>query len=219
MKHRTILLALPLFLFTTYSHQTAFCQSEKVEQIVEATYRSAPVLSFKTGRVLFAETTEADAAGNALDVASEVHVSRSSGILLYGSVGGTYTPADYSLANKTEVAGGKEELSAGEGADRNLPTEYALLQNYPNPFNPSTMIRFDLPERSHVKITIYDALGRDISIALSEELAAGRHGQLWEGRNHHGLPVASGVYFYRIEARSLVSPRSLTAVKKMIVLK
>lgn len=74
------------------------------------------------------------------------------------------------------------------------PTHFNLNQNYPNPFNPATTISFSLPSKSFVSLKVYDALGREVSSILSEELSAGIYSKQW---NAADLP--SGVYFYRLQ--------------------
>ena len=76
-----------------------------------------------------------------------------------------------------------------------LPSAFALEQNYPNPFNPSTTIRFQLPSGSHARLTIYDLLGRQVARLVDGTLGAGTHELRWNAR-----ALASGVYFYRLEA-------------------
>jgi hypothetical protein len=76
-----------------------------------------------------------------------------------------------------------------------IPTNYALFQNYPNPFNPTTNIKFSLPKESKVKLTIYDAIGKQITVLVDGQMSAGSHVVQWNATN-----FASGVYFYRIEA-------------------
>jgi hypothetical protein len=109
-------------------------------------------------------------------------------------------------------------LRSGQPGIEQIPEEYALHQNFPNPFNPSTTIKFDLPEASRVTMTVYDVLGRRLFLA-NGQFAAGRYGQLWDGRNSNGIPLASGVYFCRLEAQSLVSQRNLKSVMKMVLMK
>ncbi len=89
-----------------------------------------------------------------------------------------------------------------------LPTTYNLSQNYPNPFNPSTQIRFSLPEAAHVKITVFDALGKEVDVLVDEEMNAGNYNISWNASIN-----ASGIYFYRMESADFVS------VKKMILVK
>jgi len=111
------------------------------------------------------------------------------------------------------------EGDSGELDNESLPSEYALYESYPNPFNPSTQIQFDLPEDSRVKLVIYDILGREVITLLEGELGAGRYRQLWDGQDRRGSLVASGMYFFRMEAASLTSQKKLIALKKMLLLK
>jgi hypothetical protein len=74
----------------------------------------------------------------------------------------------------------------------------SLLQNYPNPFNPSTTIRYSLPDRCRVSLSVFDVTGRRVAVLIERTQDAGDHTVIWDGRNHRGLPVASGVYFLRL---------------------
>jgi hypothetical protein len=94
-----------------------------------------------------------------------------------------------------------------------LPTTFGLVQNYPNPFNPQTTIRFDLPQPCHVVLRIYNVRGQEVLTAEDRDFEPGYHRYVWEGRNNAGQPVASGVYFYRLEAATF------TDVKKMLLLR
>ena len=94
-----------------------------------------------------------------------------------------------------------------------LPADYALEQNYPNPFNPATTIEYSLPTRSEVTISIYNILGQEVKTLVNAVKAAGDHVARWDGTDRTGERVASGVYFYRIEAGNFVSS------KKMLLLK
>ena len=89
-----------------------------------------------------------------------------------------------------------------------LPKEYKLEQNYPNPFNPSTRINFQLPEKKHVILKIYDIQGSLVTTLVDKELDAGYHTVEW---NASGL--ASGVYFYRFKSGSYVSTKRLLLLK------
>jgi hypothetical protein len=75
-----------------------------------------------------------------------------------------------------------------------------LSQNHPNPFNPSTRIEYYLPERSDVRLVIYDVNGRRIRTLVSFSRPAGRHEVEWDGRDDLGTAAASGVYLCRLEA-------------------
>jgi hypothetical protein len=94
-----------------------------------------------------------------------------------------------------------------------LPSDFVLFQNYPNPFNPSTTISYELPRRGHVKIIVFDLLGREVATLVNEQNEAGRYRTEWNGKDRNNRQVPSGAYFYRIE----VNRRMI--VKKMITLR
>ena len=103
----------------------------------------------------------------------------------------------------------ENEVVTGIESNTNvIPGDYSLSQNYPNPFNPSTQIKFNLPSSSNVKLTIYDITGRKVKELVNQDLAAGVHTVDFDASN-----IASGVYFYRIQAGSFVQS------KKMILMK
>jgi len=89
-----------------------------------------------------------------------------------------------------------------------IPTKFALYQNYPNPFNPTTTIEFDIPERTNVKLIIYDILGREVETLVNKELEPGKYKINFTATN---LP--SGVYFY-----TLRTPK-FTKTNKMLLIK
>ncbi len=89
-----------------------------------------------------------------------------------------------------------------------IPTEFSLSQNYPNPFNPTTEIKFGLPEASHVKVTIYNSVGKEISVLVNKNMQAGFYTYTWSASN-----IATGVYFYEMKTNNF------TQVKKMLLVK
>ena len=93
------------------------------------------------------------------------------------------------------------------------PKDYKLYNNFPNPFNPSTKIAFELPKASHVNLTIYDIVGREVAQVADAEYPAGYTELTWNGTSKNGPMVASGVYFYR------VSTDRWSKVKKMLMVK
>jgi len=106
------------------------------------------------------------------------------------------------------------DVEEGEGAIApTLPTEFALRQNAPNPFNPSTSISYDLPRASNVQLEIYNVLGQKVRTLVSGYQEAGSQSIIWDGADNTGSSVASGVYFYRINAGEF------NATKKMMMLK
>ena len=86
--------------------------------------------------------------------------------------------------------------------------DFNLSQNYPNPFNPSTIIAFALPSRSFVTLKIFDILGREVAILTSEELPAGSYTRQWNAAN-----LSSGIYFYRLQARSYIETKKLILLR------
>jgi flagellar hook assembly protein FlgD len=100
-----------------------------------------------------------------------------------------------------------------------IPTSFSLSQNYPNPFNPTTTIRFGLPTASQVSLRLYDALGREVATLVNEEWPAGYVQVVWNGTNNGGVRVASGIYFYRMEARPTNGGATHVELKKMVLLK
>jgi len=103
-------------------------------------------------------------------------------------------------------------VSSVEGPLAELPRTFSLQQNYPNPFNPSTAIDYQLPAKSLVTLKVFDVLGRETATLLNEERPPGTHTVRWDAS---GLP--SGVYFYRLEAKS--TTQSYVKTMKMILLK
>ncbi len=95
-----------------------------------------------------------------------------------------------------------------------IPQQFQLYQNYPNPFNPTTMIRYDIPTHSHVKIVIYDMLGQAVANLVDGIQVPGRHTTEW---NPSGL--GSGVYFLRIIAQAQDGSGVFTSVKKLLFMK
>jgi len=95
-----------------------------------------------------------------------------------------------------------------EPTGNSLPTVFRLDQNYPNPFNPSTVIGYELPKSSSVKVTVFDILGNVVQTLVNGHQSAGHHSLTFNALN-----LASGMYFYRIQADNF------TQTRKMILLK
>lgn len=94
-----------------------------------------------------------------------------------------------------------------------MPDELQLSQNYPNPFNPVTAIEYRLPERSHVKLKVFNVLGQKVRTLIDREESAGSYTIIWDGTDTSGKSVASGVYLYRFQAGDHIE------TKKMLLLK
>jgi starvation-inducible outer membrane lipoprotein len=94
-----------------------------------------------------------------------------------------------------------------------VPQAFALEPNYPNPFNPSTTIAYQLPVPSAVRLEIYDMLGQRVRTLVAQEQSAGFYRAVWDSRNEAGMPAATGMYFYRLEAEEFVQVRRLMLIK------
>ncbi len=88
------------------------------------------------------------------------------------------------------------------------PAEFTLQQNYPNPFNPSTTIRYGLPSRAHVILSVSNALGQQVALLEDGEQEAGYHEVKFDGTD-----LASGVYFYRLQAGSYARSMKLLLLR------
>jgi len=95
-----------------------------------------------------------------------------------------------------------------------LPKAYGLAQNFPNPFNPSTRIQFALPVKGHVRLKIYNVAGQLVRTLQDGVMDAGSHEISWDGSNNLGASVASGVYFFKINAGD-----NYENMKKMVLLR
>jgi hypothetical protein len=101
-------------------------------------------------------------------------------------------------------------LQAGVAA---LPKEYSLRGNYPNPFNAKTIISFALPQESRVTLDIYNILGQKVKTLVDGAMPAGYHNLEWDGSDHNGLGVSSGVYLYKLKADNFTRVNRMTLLK------
>jgi hypothetical protein len=100
-----------------------------------------------------------------------------------------------------------------------LPKVFALSQSRPNPAGSSIQIRYDLPARSRVHLAVYDITGREVRVLLDETREAGYRSIVWDGRDRRGKEIASGVYFYKLSARSDSGREDYSATQKLILMK
>jgi hypothetical protein len=127
-------------------------------------------------------------------------------VLVYSLAGNSFTGSALNLDGKLVSL----EMATADGAPvnaANLPTNFALSQNYPNPFNPSTVISFSLPTRSEYSLSVYNVTGQVVATFAGVE-EAGTVELVWDAGQ-----LASGVYFYRLQAGNF------TDTKKMVLLK
>ena len=98
-------------------------------------------------------------------------------------------------------------------ARMSVPTTVQLAPNFPNPFNPSTTIRYGLPEEMKVQLEVYNMLGQKLKTLYSGRQTAGFHTVLWDATNDKNVPMASGIYIYRLKTKNNVF------VRKMILMR
>lgn len=131
-----------------------------------------------------------------------------------------YRPSDKMLAIGTHGRGiflGNVSMSVSNEDDLalNVPQNFKLNQNYPNPFNPSTNISYSLPASSSVSISVYDINGRKVADLINQKSqSAGDYDIQFDATN-----LASGVYLYKINAKSVSQNRSFTQIKRMTLIK
>lgn len=99
------------------------------------------------------------------------------------------------------------------GVPQTAPLSTYLGTNHPNPFNPATTIRFGLERDGFVTLTIYDVAGHVVRRLVEDRRAAQNYSVRWDGTTDRGAQVASGIYFYRLEAGSFSQTRKMVLLK------
>jgi hypothetical protein len=157
-----------------------------------------------------------------------LYVGTDAGVFLSSNSGASWKAVNTGLDNTAvySIAGGNGYLFAGtygqclwrrplseiltgmvEPAVQHS-VQFSLQQNYPNPFNPSTNIRYALPQRSYVTLVVYNTLGQQVATVVNESEDAGYHDVRFDGSG-----LASGVYFYRIQAGTFVQAKKLVVLR------
>jgi hypothetical protein len=111
------------------------------------------------------------------------------------------------------ISGGTVEPTSTEEEITGLPEDYRILSNYPNPFNARTTISFVLPEAAGARIDIYNIAGQRIRTLTNSYWEAGEHSITWDARNNYGNEVATGVYFYKLDAGTVQKSQKMTLIK------
>ena len=110
-----------------------------------------------------------------------------------------YLASKYNISMVTGIEGSKEGV---------IPKQFTLSQNYPNPFNPSTILNYSIPISEFVTLKLYDLLGREIETLVSEQKSPGSYKV-----NFNGGKLASGVYFYTLNAGKFWDTKKLILIK------
>ncbi len=131
-------------------------------------------------------------------------------VAIYKSGTNKYAAFAYAGSGPSDIYFNQENLPAVgiEQIGTQTPEKFSLEQNYPNPFNPVTRIQFNVPANGYVNLTVFDILGREVSVLVSENLKAGSYAYTFDASG-----LVSGVYFYKI------TTGDFTSVKKMMLVK
>jgi minor extracellular serine protease Vpr len=179
-----------------------------VQYLTRATYNYIPLLdagvNVTPGTEFFVAIgvqTPTDTLGVRRDQVSD---PSSTSVLFDGSTWSAITGGHYRM--RALIAGGNAVTEVEQA--ESVPVAYDLLQNYPNPFNPSTIIQYQLAEPGNVRMVIHDLLGREVSTLVNEKKAAGSYSVQFDARG-----LASGVYFYRLEANGFVVTKKMTLLR------
>ena len=102
----------------------------------------------------------------------------------------------------------QQQPTALEPTDDSVPLGFALEANYPNPFNPTTTLPFSLERGMHVRLTVYDLLGRVVATVVDGTLSAGSYAVPFDAST-----LSSGVYLYRLAGENLAQQRTMLLLK------
>ncbi len=115
-------------------------------------------------------------------------------------LGGIPDPATQTIKVRAKRTGLMQIQSGSHGeVFFPVPETYSLRQNYPNPFNPITRIDYQIPQAAQTTLKIYDVSGREVAALQDGFQNTGYYSVYWDGRSRSGIPVASGIYFYRLK--------------------
>lgn len=156
--------------------------------------------------------TRQDTVGGTIEGTTDYKFSEMFGLIyFYRGYGSPLGPAPYDKilvgAIIDSITYGSVVLSIKQISNE-IPNQFRLYQNFPNPFNPSTTIRFDVAQRSDVKLSIFNLLGKEIKVLVNEHLNAGSYEYAF---NSEGLP--SGVYYYQLHYGNALETKKMVVVK------
>ena len=93
------------------------------------------------------------------------------------------------------------------------PARFHLGLSDPNPFNGTTLIRYETPRDTHVRMAVYNVLGQRVRLLVDESMTSGQHTARWDGTNDAGRQLASGVYLYRLESLGRAANRKVLLLR------
>jgi len=128
----------------------------------------------------------------------------------YSPTGSVTTTISLAIHNNVNICGTTSPVTSveNESVISEIPVSFQLKQNFPNPFNPTTVIQYEIPKMTYVKISVYDILGSEVQVLVNEEKAPGQYNVVFDAKN-----LSSGIYFYSIKTNEF------NQMKKLILLK
>jgi uncharacterized delta-60 repeat protein len=169
-----------------------------------ARYNANGVLDYMFGALGSGSVRESINGGSAHDDARAVALQNDGKIVLAGDTKNLYTQHEFSLARILP----QENSVSVKAQPSSLPGKFELMQNYPNPFNPTTTISFSIPSKSFVSLKVYDLLGREAARLVDEVKDVGDYNVTFNAGK-----LASGVYFYRLQAGNYSEIKKLMLIK------
>ena len=179
-----------------------------VRQLPDGGYILTGLRTSTAGGLLFIKTDELgneqwntiygmgmQATGNSVQQTSD------GGHIIAGHIIATADKDVWLIKLASTAVGTEEELDI-------LPEKYALSQNYPNPFNPETVIKYSIPKAENVSLVVYNLIGEKVAILINERKPAGSFTVDWDASN-----MASGIYYYRLQAGDFVQTRKMVLLK------
>ena len=130
-------------------------------------------------------------------------------LLISGNLKGASHIADLAFVAATTPP----STAVREERDKAQPVDFTLAQNFPNPFNSATTIRFTLPDRAAIELSLHNLSGQKIATLATGERPAGLYSFTWDGRDKSGRALASGLYLYRLRTDNRTETRKLTLLR------
>ena len=150
---------------------------------------------------------------------SKAGSDRNNAVMYYNTLTTKFSNSDLAawaqmrLKELSGSSGGSMRLNEATEIEKVIPESYLLFQNYPNPFNPTTTIEYEVANAGPVRLAVHDVLGRHIRTLVDGRQQIGRFRVVWDGIDEHGIPVAAGLYFCRMQAGEFAGTIKLALMK------
>jgi hypothetical protein len=146
-------------------------------------------------------------------------VSQNDLVLLYTLSGQILMGEEISMLELPDGVSVKEIILASPRGERIaadftlIPEAFAIHPNYPNPFNPSTTIRIDMDQATHLSVVVYNLMGEEVTTLVNSEMTPGYHQLVWNGKNTQGHEAASGIYLIHVQTAKHVRTVKATLLR------